>query len=78
MALSKIYYLSKIDYEFVNNLLYVEGVKFHRGRFNKETFVQQWDCSYCKKQYPCHATTKLGIMNECFNQFVKYLNIQWT
>ena len=55
--------LSKIDYEFVNNLFCVEGVKFHRGRFDKETFEQQWYCSYCKKQCPFQATSKLGIMN---------------
>ena len=67
--------LSKIDHEFVNNLLYIEGVKFHRGRFYKDSFVQQWDCSYCKKRCPCHATTKLGIMNDLMKSFTGTLNI---
>ena len=52
------------EHKFLNNLLYVESVKFHRGRYNKKTLTQIWYCSYAKKRKcSCHATTKLIKVN---------------
>jgi len=52
------------EHKFLNNLLYVESVKFHRGRYNKKTLTQIWNCSYAKKRKcSCHATTKLIKVN---------------
>ena len=55
---------SNRKHRFLNNLLYVECVKFHRGRFNKKTLTQIWNCSYAKKRKcSCHATTRLIRLN---------------
>ena len=47
--------LNQNNYEFVNNLLYVDGVKFHRGKFIKESWIQHWDCA--RKKTAVHVKT---------------------
>ena len=48
------------NYEFLEGGLYVDGVKFHRGRFCKGTNIQHWDCAKRKIGCVCHAKTRLG------------------
>ena len=59
---------SQRNHEFLEGGLYVDGVKFHRGRFCIDSSIQHWDCAQRKIGCTCHAKTFLGKI------FLKWIN----
>lgn len=57
------------SHQFLNTILYVDNVKFHRGRFDKKSKRQTWNCSYAKKtRCNCRAITQLVEINCDFRE----------
>ena len=59
--------LNKNNYEFVNNLLYVDGVKFHRSKFIKDLGTQRVQ----------RISNRCGAKNSAREEFLSATPIFW-